>query len=105
MNHENGNIEIVKQDITEKDYSFYVKNMALIRFMNKGQTRVWIDEQETLEPGQSWTEGDIKAKGLNHRYKIEFIPLSDEETPAISKGVCEAGDMLKVRMFIRHPEH
>ena len=99
------NIEIVRQDITEKDYSFYVKNMSLIRFMNKGQSRVWIDEQETLEPGQSWTEGDIKAKGINHKYKIDFIELPENERPTISTGVCETGNKLKVRMFIRHPEH
>lgn len=105
MSYETANIEIVRQDVTEKDYSFYIRNASLIRFMNKGQTRVWIDEQEVLEPGQSWTEGDIRAKGINHRYKIDFIELPPDKTPEIDKGVCEAGNMLKVRIFIRNPEH
>jgi hypothetical protein len=98
-NKEKGIIRIETLQKVERDPSFVANGAVLIRFMNKGQSRVMIDEQEVLEPGESFTEGDLSGPGIEHTYKIDFLTLSSP--PAVDSFKTMTGNMLKVRFFFR----
>ena len=80
---------------TKDDNSFIVNKATLIRFMNKGQTIVWIDEQETLLPGEAYIE--TTAAPLDHSYKIDF--LQNPNAPAANQPQVYAGNFLKIRII------
>lgn len=94
-----GTIHIKRLQKKKGDDIFIVEGASLIRFMNKGQTAVMIDEQEIIEPGQSFTEGDITGPGIYHEYKLDFIPA--ETTPNVVPHKVFTGNMLKIRAFYR----
>jgi len=95
----NGSIQIETFEKTEQDLSFIVKNCALVRFTNRGQSRVWIDEDEVLEPGESFVEADDCGRGINHKYTLKFIALASP--PAVDEPVTYAGDRLHIRKHNR----
>lgn len=69
-----------------------------IRFMNRGQTAVRIDESEYLEPGESYIEGSLSSPiPLKHKYKFKFFPV--DTPPQLKAFKVFAGNKLFVRMF------
>lgn len=94
-----GKIRIAKKQLTQDDISFYTEGAVLIRFDNVGQTRVWIDEQIVIDPGESFIEGDNNGPGLDHNYQINFVgnPLP----VVVDMPKVYAGKRLHIRLFKR----
>ena len=91
-------LKIRRLDKVRSDSHFIVE-AQIIRFMNKGNSRIWIDEQEVLEPGEAFEEGDTDGPGFRHSYKIDFIPL--DNPPSTDVPAVYNGNMLKMRVFTR----
>jgi hypothetical protein len=74
---------------TENDGSFKVDGAVLVRFENRGQTSVLIDDQilllpgDSATPGEAFEEGDTAGPGIIHPYRIEFVlePPGEKATP------------------------
>lgn len=92
-------IRITKKTRTKDDEGLYTENAVLIRFENIGQSRVWIDEQIVLDPGEAFIEGDNNGPGIDHNYQINFlgnIPGITVDEPRVY-----AGNRLNIRLFKR----
>lgn len=97
----NGPIDNIKTVVRyEDDLSFKADGAVLLRFTNRGSSRVWIDEDEVLDPGESWTEGDASGPGLVHTYKIQFRPYT-KATITADDVKTYTGDRLHIRVFKR----
>jgi hypothetical protein len=92
-------IRIVKKTRSKDDESFHTENAQLIRFDNVGQTRIWIDEQIVLDPGESFIEGDNNGPGIDHKYQINFLAVVAGVAVDVPKVY--AGNRLHVRLFKR----
>ncbi len=94
----------VRKDEIVKPTSDYKVDAVTVRFMNRGQSIVVIDEQEYLLPGQSFIEGDISGAGIEHHYQIDFIenPALPDDTPATPVPYqLYSGNKLKIRQLRR----
>lgn len=96
---EKGTIQIKTLQKTKSDPSFIMDGAVLVRFMNTGQTAVFIDEQFYLEPGESFTEGDTSGPGISHQYKIDFLVVASP--PVVVAHKVFPNNHLKVRFFHR----
>lgn len=97
MNNSKVRIERFIKD--ENDPSFSVKDLSLIRFTNRGTTRVWLDEDEVLEPGESFIEADETGQGITHTYSIKFLP--NPNPPNEDMPVIYSGNRLHIRALNR----
>ncbi len=94
-----GEIRIQNRSIFKDDESFQVRRAVLVRFMNLGTSRVWLDDQIVIDPGQAFVEADQSGIGLTHRYSVVFQTISsppDTDPPALNSG-----NNLKVRIMKR----
>lgn len=96
-----GKIRITSLQKSKDDNSFILDGAVLVRITNQGQNYLWIDEQEVLEPGESWIEGDLNGPGIHHSYKLQFI--NNPNPPAANKPLVYPGNFINIRVFKRHP--
>ena len=87
---------------TKADNGFYAEDAVLVRFTNRGDTRWWIDEDEVLEPGESFVEGDLSGPGIDHRYQLKPIPAANAVT--VDEPVTYSGPRLHIRVFKRESD-
>ncbi len=90
----------VRKDEIVKDTTDYKVDAVIVRFMNRGQSIVVIDEQEYLLPGQSFVEGDISGEGIEHHYQIDFISNPAGSATPLPYQLY-AGNKLKIRLLRR----
>lgn len=87
----------------DNDYSLDMKKAVHVRFMNRGQTAVLIDQQITLLPGEAYSEGDTAGPGLDHVYEIIFVedlPKSSN-VPEVDRPFVFPGNYLDIRYLER----
>lgn len=97
--HSKPYIKITKFVKTEGDPQFRVEGASVVRITNHGQTRVWIDEDEVLEPGESFEEGDVTGPGIQHTYNLTFT--TNPSPPAADEPYIYAGSRLHIRLLQR----
>jgi len=99
-------IVVDRDTVKENDYSKRFVHAVCLRFYNRGQTTVLIDEIQLIEPGEVYTEGDTTGPGIIHDYNIRFLPDSrdksipdpgDQNIPYVY-----AGNHLDIRIFKRN---
>ncbi len=93
-----------KQQLTEDDPTLYLDQAVHIRFMNRGQTPVIIDNQIILLHGEVYVEGDTAGPGLDHHYDIHFLKQSAEKiasAPDADRPYVFPGNMLDIRILTR----
>lgn len=96
----------------ENDAAFNVDGAVLVRFTNRGQTAVLIDNEllmpgEGSQPGDSFTEGDTAGPGLKHKYRIEFLTTFPKNTAIPDAGDADPpfkypGNYLEIRVIRRN---
>jgi hypothetical protein len=97
----------IKRDVKyEDDRSYRHKGMVHIRFTNRGQAPVQIDDMEPLLPGESFIEGDTAGPGIDHEYSIKFLLVSFEKTPLPGENEANPpfilpGNFLDIRVMRR----
>ena len=94
-----GKISISKYVKTKDDASLRLDGAVMIRFMNMGQSRIWIDETVVIEPGEAFIEGDLSGPGIDHSYNVNFLALGSP--PAADVPKVYAGNRLHIRVFKR----
>lgn len=73
---------VVKMRELKKDeLSLDMGEVVHVRFMNRGQNPVLIDNQILLYSGESYIEGDTAGHGIKHSYKIEFQVADPKRAP------------------------
>lgn len=96
-------ILIDRDTIKTDDFSYYFEGAVCLRFFNRGQVPVIIDDLVIIQPGESYTEGDTTGPGISHPYNIRFVvdtgraPLNVE----VNKPFVYAGNHLDIRIFKR----
>ena len=89
-----------KQQLTEDDPTLYLNQAVHIRFMNRGQTPVIIDNQIILLHGEVYVEGDTSRPrpGSSLRYPLpEAVSRKDSVRPGCGPALCLS------RQYARHP--
>lgn len=76
-----GAIKITRLIRTKDDRSLKIVSMVHVRFMNRGQTSILIDNQIVLFPGEVYVEGDNISLGVDHVYDIQFLSLQKNGIP------------------------
>ncbi|MEO0733392.1 MAG: hypothetical protein AAFZ52_11195 [Bacteroidota bacterium] len=71
-----GKITIRRFQFWEDNSSFIAVKEIKLRFTNRGQTVVVIDESIYLEPMESFVEGDDLGPGIDHEYTIRFLDVA-----------------------------
>jgi len=97
----NGGIRIDKRQLSKDDSSLILEGAVLVRITNQGQNHIWIDQQEVIEPGESWVEGDLNGPGLYHSYSLNF--LTNPSPPVANKPLVYPGNFANIRIFKRDP--
>ena len=96
----NNCLKIHTRQLKKADYSLALDGACMVRFMNRGQNYVYIDEQFILDPGDAYVEGDINGPGIDHVYRIEFITNPTPPTP--NAPIVYSGNHLEIRIQKRH---
>ena len=97
----------IKRDVKyENDLSYHHKGMVHIRFTNRGQAPVQIDDMEPLLSGESFIEGDTAGPGIDHEYRIRFLDENPNKTPLPGVGDADPpftmpGNFLDIRVMRR----
>lgn len=97
-------IDISRDTVKEDDFSLRFEHAVCLRFYNRGQTTVIIDDIQLIEPGEVYTEGDVTGPGIIHDYQIRFIE-NRNKTPIdaadVNKPFVYGGNHLDIRIFKR----
>ncbi|MEL6356236.1 MAG: hypothetical protein AAFQ37_04805 [Bacteroidota bacterium] len=98
-----GRIVIKRMQRKKNDYSLDLEWAVHVRFMNRGQTPVLVDDQIMILPGESYVEGDTYGPGLDHPYKIEFQDAGSDggSTPTENIPFVYPGNHLDIRLMYR----
>lgn len=97
-------IAIDRDTVKEDDFNKRFEHAVCLRFYNRGQTTVIIDDIQILEPGEVYTEGDTTGPGIVHDYNLRFIENRDKVTPLpgdANKPFIYPGNHLDIRIFKR----
>jgi len=96
-------IHVQYREVKEDDLSLHLGEIVSVRFMNRGEAPVLIDNQILLYANETYVEGDTAGLGINHSYKIEFQPEDAKQTPlgAPERPFLYAGKHLSIRTFQR----
>ena len=96
-------LHVQTRELKDDDLSLHMGDVVLVRFMNRGQFPVLIDNQVLLYPGETYVEGDTAGPGIEHPYKIEFLRNNADRAPlgVPNKPFLYAGNHLSVRMLRR----
>ncbi len=90
----------IKQIIKKRDdLSFTLSQACLVRFYNAGQSYLQIDDGEVIPPGEAFIEGDLNGPGIDHSYKLVFLP--NATPPAIDKPRVYGGNHVIIRLMKR----
>lgn len=88
-----GRLHVQKREVKDDELSLKLDEPVSIRFMNRGEFPVLIDNQVLLYPNETYVEGDTAGPGLDHTYQIEFqkmdanrAPLGNPEPPFLYPG-------------------
>lgn len=88
-----GKLHVQMREVKADDLSLDMGEIVSVRFMNRGQLPVLIDNQIILNTGEVYVEGDTAGPGIKHAYKLEFqasneknVPLSDADRPFVYAG-------------------
>lgn len=99
-------IVIDRDTVKEDDYSKRYIHAVCLRFYNRGQSTVLIDDLQLIEPGEVYTEGDTTGPGIVHDYNIRFLPQNRDKTPLDPADenipYLYAGNHLDIRIFKRN---
>lgn len=76
-----GRLEIETDVRYKDDRSYRPKDAVHIRFDNRGQSPVFIDDHIVLLPGEAFVEGDTAGPGVDHQYHIRFLKENSDKTP------------------------
>ncbi|MTB53894.1 hypothetical protein [Lewinella sp. W8] len=101
-----GRIEIERDVIYENNRHYNLDGAVHVRFINRGQSPVLLDDQEVLLPGEAFIEGDTAGPGLKHSYSIRFIDELPEKAPLPAPETAnppfeQPGNYLDVRIMRR----
>lgn len=70
-----------------------------LRIVNVGQDIIWIDEGETLQPGEAKTYADPVGRGMDFMLNISF--LTNPNPPAVNRPMVFAGGRAYIEKFYR----
>jgi hypothetical protein len=95
--------EVIYRD----DRSFSPERMVHIRFENRGQAPVLIDDHITILTGEAFIEGDTSGPGIDHEYQIKFLEQNPGKTPLAGENDADppfviAGNFLYIRVMRRN---
>lgn len=76
-----GRLHVQMREVKTDELSLNLGDAVAIRFMNRGQVPVLIDNQILLNAGEVYVEGDTAGPGINHSYKLEFQDANKNSTP------------------------
>jgi hypothetical protein len=93
--------------IYKDDRSFHPDRMVHIRFENRGQAPVLIDDHITLLTGEAFVEGDTAGPGIDHDYQIKFLDETPAKTPLPAENEANPpftmpGNFLYIRVMRRN---
>jgi hypothetical protein len=97
-------IVISRDTVKEDDFNKRFEHAVCLRFYNRGQTTIILDDIQIIEPGEVYTEGDVTGPGIIHDYNIRFIPNRDKTTPLpgdVNRPFVYASNHLDIRIFKR----
>ncbi|SER16237.1 hypothetical protein [Neolewinella agarilytica] len=99
-------LEIVREVKYQDDRSFRHDGMVHVRFINRGQAPVLIDDQQILLPGEAFIEGDTAGPGIDHAYQIRFLTETPTKTPLPAEADADPpftlpGNYLDIRVMRR----
>lgn len=96
-------IVIDHQVISKSDPTLVFDGAVCLRFRNRGQFPIIIDEFEIIPPGGVYTEGDVAGPGIDHKYNIRFLKSFEKNdlAPEEDAPFTFLGNYLHVRIFKR----
>lgn len=96
-------LHVQNREVKQDDLSLHMGKIVYVRFMNRGEAPVLIDNQILLYSNESYVEGDTAGLGINHSYKIEFQEADEKQTPLGTpvRPFLYAGKHLSIRTFQR----
>lgn len=91
------------REVKEDNLTLDMGEVVSVRFMNRGEFPVMIDNQILLYTNESYVEGDSAGHGIKHTYKIEFQKANPDRTPlgGANRPFVYAGKHLSVRTLHR----
>ncbi|MEM6397782.1 MAG: hypothetical protein AAF741_15645 [Bacteroidota bacterium] len=98
-----GRLQVRKMQKKENDYQLSLRRSVYVRFMNRGQNPVLIDNQIILLSGEAYNEGDTAGPGIDHLYKIEFLEENPDGLPKSTADLPHVfpGNLLDIRYMER----
>jgi hypothetical protein len=101
-----GRIEIERDVLYENNRHYNLDGAVHVRFINRGQSPVLLDDQEILLPGEAFVEGDTAGPGIQHSYSIRFIEELPEKASLPAESTAnppfeQPGNFLDVRIMRR----
>jgi hypothetical protein len=102
-----GKIEIEDDVKIADDRSYRYDGMVHVRFENRGQSPVLIDEHTILLPTEAFVEGDTAGPGIDHQYSIRFLKENPDKTPLPAENEANEpftmpGNFLYIRVMRRN---
>lgn len=105
-----GRLTIKQFQFFEDQSSFICRKEVKIRFINRGETVVVIDESIYLASGEAYVEGDDLGPGIDHEYNIRFLSAGTTPPDDGQKNANAAddftfiaeGNLLDVRALYRN---
>jgi len=99
-------IVIDRDTVKEDDFSKRFEHAVCLRFINRGQSTVLLDDLQLIEPGEVYVEGDTTGPGIVHDYNIRFLQENRNKTPlgdiAVDIPFVYPGNHLDIRIFKRN---
>lgn len=97
-------LTVQTQELKKDDPSLHLGDVVLVRFMNRGEFPVLIDNQILLYPNESHVEGDTAGPGIDHPYLIEFQKKDANRAPdgVPVRPFLYPGKHLSIRKFVRN---
>lgn len=96
-------LKIARMQRLEDDESLDLEGAVTVRFMNRGQKAVMLDDQILLLPGEVYVEGDTAGPGIDHPYRVQFIDVPKDGVPAPAAQIpyVYPGAFLDIRIMYR----
>ncbi|MEM9525799.1 MAG: hypothetical protein AAGA31_04270 [Bacteroidota bacterium] len=96
-------LKVQTREVKADELSLDFGDAVYVRFMNRGQLPVMIDNQIILQTGEVYVEGDSAGPGIDHVYRLEFQPQPKNGTPlaGVDKPYVYAGAHVSIRSFHR----
>lgn len=96
-------IDVVYKD----DRSYRPEGAVHIRFDNRGQAPVMLDDHIVLLPGEAFIEGDTAGPGIDHEYRIRFLTEAGDKAPLPAESDANPpfvmpGNFLSIRVMRRN---